>query len=85
MGLLKTLYLELMSAGFHSGSWESCNCWLSLRVPSFKAVLLFRSILVEVGESQADLAFTVLVKMIQNKYILIYSHMLCQLGIKSGY
>lgn len=58
-----------MSAGFDPGLRESCDCSLSLRFLSFKAILLFRSIVAEVGKSQTDLAFTVSVKMIQNKYI----------------
>lgn len=58
-----------MSVGFDPGLGESRDCWLSLGVLSFKAILFFRSILAEVGKSQTDLAFTLLVKMIQNKYI----------------
>lgn len=69
-----------MSARFHPDLEESCNCWLSVKFLSFKAILLFRKILAEMGKSQTDLAFTVVSKMIQNKCSLIHSFMPCQLG-----
>lgn len=58
-----------MSSGFDPDLEEFGDCWLFLRFVSFTAILLFRSTLAEVGKSQAGLAFTMLVKMIQNKCI----------------
>lgn len=62
MGLPKPLYSELMSAEFDPDLEDSCDCWLSLKFLSFKAILLFRKILVEMGKLQTDLAFTVVSK-----------------------